>query len=220
MVEQQIDELYNQVWAEQENVLAKDNLVKLNQEIEDSDEITLQLDNDYKVISSKKPMLEIEQPSKLLVKITPQQCRGIIPVTGNLNGTFADCLNYLDWTINTHASKGKFTTEQRGKMFAEAVQTLKDMFGYTISTHYLKQFCKKQKHKNLHVGYMLKIANLETEPTKIAFRGGIANGRRCFVPKIFDFIVSKQEFENNQSRAEQFRQRCIAEWEAEKLQAG
>ena len=139
---------------------------------------------------------------------------GVEPVQGSLTGTFQDCLDYLDWAINVFAGKGNMSVEKKSKAFVDAVQTLHNRFGMKMSTHYLKQFCEKQKHKNLHIAYLLRLADYKTSPTKTSFKGAIVNGQRCVVPKIFDMLITKQEWEAKEEQAQAFKDKCISEWDA------
>jgi hypothetical protein len=133
---------------------------------------------------------------------------------GNLNGDFQDVLDYLDWSINVFAGKGDMDVSKKGKAFLDAVLTLRTRFNMQISTHYLKQFCDNRKHKNQHIKYMMSLADIKTSPIKTSFKGGIVNGRRCIVPKIFDMLVTKQEYQEQDSRVQAFKEKCLAEWNA------
>jgi hypothetical protein len=150
-------------------------------------------------------------------EITQEIFSGTEPIQGSLTGNFQDALDYLDWSINVFAGKGNMDTTIKGNAFADAVQTLNTRFGMQISTYYLKQFCQAQKHKNLHIAYMLRLADMRTNPTKTSFKGGIANGRRCIVPKIFDMVISKQEFEDKENQITKFKEQSMAEFEAKRL---
>jgi len=149
------------------------------------------------------------------IKLSLQEF-GEEPIQGSLNGTFQDCLDYLNWSINVYAGRGNMDVAQKGKAFSDAIKTLKERYGWQISTHYLKQFCEKQKHKNLHIQYMLRMADMKTTPIKANFKGGIVNGRRCIVPKIFDMLISKQEWEGKEIRAKEVWENANAEWDAER----
>jgi hypothetical protein len=137
------------------------------------------------------------------------------PMDGCLNGTFDDALKYLEWAINVFASKGKMNATLKGKAFADAIQTIEQRFGWKLSTHYLKQFCAdKIKHKNLHIAYLLNLADYRTEPVTATFHGAIVNGLRTNPKKIFDFLVPRIEVDAKAKIAEAFAEKCKTEWDA------
>lgn len=145
--------------------------------------------------------------------------------TGCLNGNFEDCLKYLAWTINVKADKN-FTAKDKGEAFFNAVKTLKERFGVGVSTHYLKHLCDSEmRGKMLHILYMLRIGGFMditenpnrymVNPSKVAFKGFVnqLDGRRSISPKVFDFLVFPNEWEEQKAREQAFKQKCIKEFE-------
>ena len=141
----------------------------------------------------------------------------VVSEIGSLNGSYEDCLNYLSWTIDTQANKN-FTAEQKGQAFFNAVKTLKESFGVGVSTQFLKRFCDSEmRGKNLHILYMLRVGGFmditETpnrymvNPSQVAFKD---------YRKTFDFLVFPNEWNNQKARENDFKAKCIKEWEEEK----
>ena len=143
--------------------------------------------------------------------ITEQAHKGLEPTKGNLNGTYQDVLDYLNWSINVFASQGNMDMGKKGKAFADAVKTLHNRFGVRISKHFLKQFCQME-YKSQHIDYMLKLANYSSYPSRANFWGEFANGGRLSSPRIYDILISKQEEDVISNRLKAFEQKCIAEW--------
>ena len=63
------------------------------------------------------------------------------------------------------------------------------------------------------IRYLLNKAEFKTEPCKANFKGGIVNGQRCIVPKIFSILISKNDWSLKELARKKFWEECNAYWD-------